>query len=160
MNLEGIVRAVERHLAQSSEPAQAQQNREQLGMRLGLSAAGLIFLLLFGFFLNLALLTFVGVGISEAAFGKIAIAVMALALPVLLGGVGLFVLPAIRRELLRKRSTDCPRAAEVTANQPSHVVEGSAPETAADPFNAIASVTEYTTAELRPQPPLGSSHTG
>ena len=160
MNLVGIARAVERHLAQPSEPAQVQQSREQIGKLLGLSGAGLIFLLLIGFFLNLALLTFAGVGISDAAFGRIAIAVMALALPVLLGGGGLLILPAIRKELLRKGPTDSRRAAQVTANQPSLVVEGSLPETAADPFNAVASVIENTTAELRPLPPQRSSHTG
>jgi len=160
MDLAGIARAVERHFAHSSEPTAPQQSREQVGKLLGLSAAGLILLLLIGFFLNLALETFAGVGISEAVFGKIAIAVMALALPVLLGGAGLLILPAIRKELLKKGPTDRWHASPVTANQPLLVVEGSVPETAADPLNAIASVTEYTTAELKPQPPHGDPEKG
>ena len=158
MNLEGIVRAVERHLAQSSEPTAPQQNREQIGKLLGLTAVGLIFLLLIGFFLNLALETFAGIGISEATFGKIAIAVMALALPVLLGGAGLLILPAIRKELLKKGPTDHRLNSQVTADEPLLVVESSVPEMAADPFNAIASVTENTTAELKPLPTQWSSH--
>jgi hypothetical protein len=124
MNLVGIARAVERHHAQLSEPNAPQQNREQIGKLLGLSAAGLIFLLLIGFFLNLALETFAGVGISEAVFGRIAIAVMALALPVLLGGSGLLILPAIRKEVFKKGPTDHRHTDQVTANQPLLVVEG------------------------------------
>jgi hypothetical protein len=153
MNLEGIARAVERHLAHLSEPAQLQQNREQIGKLLGLGATGLILLLPLTFFLNLALVTITGVGISEAAFGKIAIAVMALALPVLFIGISLWLLPAIRKELLKGVPTNWRRAAQATENHSSLVAQGSSPKTPADRFDAIASVTEYTTAELKPQPP-------
>jgi hypothetical protein len=119
----------------------------------------LIFLLLLGFFLNLALVTITGVGISEAAFGKIAIAVMAFALPVLFGGMGLWLLPAIRKELLNGRPTNQRRAAEASPNQES-LAEGSLPERLADRLDAISSVTEYTTAELKPRSPEQGPRTG
>ena len=101
MNLEGIAKAVERHLAELSEPAEPRKDWQPVGKLMGLSAAALIFLLILGFFINLALVTVAGVGIGEAAFAKLAIAVMVLALPVLLGGTVLIVVPAIPKELFK-----------------------------------------------------------
>ena len=143
MNLEGIAKAVERHLAEVTDPPGPRKDWQQVGKFMGLSAAGLIFLLILGFFLNLALVTFAGVGIDEAAFGKIAIAVMVLALPVLFGGTGLMVVPALSKELFKAKTAARDRFSpkEPPPQLPS-----------ADRFDAISSVTEHTTAELELPP--------
>jgi hypothetical protein len=144
MNLEGIAKAVERHLADLSDPTEPQKDWQQIGRLMGLSAAALICLLILGFFINLALVSVAGVGIGEAAFGKIAIAVMVLALPVLFGGTALIVVPAIAKELSKAKTTTRERFSpkEPPPELPS-----------ADRFDAISSVTEHTTAEseLPPQ---------
>ena len=147
MNLEGVARAVERHIAELSEPAEPQkkkEKREYIGKLMGLGAIALIFLLLAGFFINLALVGIAGVGISEAAFGKIAIALMAVALPLLFGGFGLIVTPVIFKELFKAKSTKRDRISQDKSLR-------ELPPAAR--FDSIPSVVEHTTTELELRPP-------
>jgi len=159
MDLHGIADAVERHLAEVSDPAQSHKKRAQTGTVMGLIGTALIFLLIVGFFINLALATVTGIGINEATFGKIAIMVMALALPILFGGAGLMIFPAIQRGLFKTRSTDSRLALQGTAKQAPLASNGTLLESPAGRFDAISSVTEHTTAELESRLPERESNT-